>query len=394
MKPLTNNTLKILQIAPCYVDIYKETGGVANIIRQICLKLEQSKIPTVLICSNTELGRIVAKPDIIKYSDFLTIHIISQYKNPLLGPVNNIRSILKSTNNISVAHVHTCFSAITEYSVKHFIKNNIPCIFTPHGKLSPTMFENRKLFKQVYFNLFVRKYLNQVSQFITSSSNEIEYAKAMRLNGNFSFIYNGCTPVKIKDIFKNQWHLKPKSYLLFLGYLDSRKQPDLLIRAFSKAKVLKEFKLVLAGPDSYGFRQYLEALVVSLNLVIGKDVIFTDRVLGDVKWDLLHNAKALFLPSKGEGWPVVIAEAIGAQIPCVISKECNFSEINEMRLGIEVNDFSIENWASAIDDICYNDVFYNELKLNLYASKSLFTWDSITNDWINIYSKTIDEAGA
>ena len=27
-------------------------------------------------------------------------------------------------------------------------------------------------------------------QFITSSSNEIEYAKAMRLNGNFSFIYN------------------------------------------------------------------------------------------------------------------------------------------------------------------------------------------------------------
>ena len=54
--------MKIIQIAPCYVDIYNETGGVANIIRQICLYLEQKKINTVLICTNTELGKTLPNP--------------------------------------------------------------------------------------------------------------------------------------------------------------------------------------------------------------------------------------------------------------------------------------------------------------------------------------------
>jgi len=386
--------MKIVQIAPCYVDIHKETGGVANIIRQICLKLEQSQIPTVLICTNTELGRIVAEAGIIEYSDFLTIHIVSQHKNPLWVPKKKLNSILKSIGNISLAHVHTCFSAIAEYSSKYFTNNRIPWIFTPHGKLSPTLFENKKLIKQVYFNLFVRKHLIQANRIVASSSDEIEYAKAMGLKGPFSFLYNGYTPCLTNVAYKNQWHLPPKSYLLFLGYLELRKQPDLLIRAFSKSKAVKELKLVISGPDSYGFRQNLEDLIDSLNLIIGENILFTDRVIGQAKWDLLQNAKALFLPSKGEGWPVVIAEAIGAQIPCVISKECNFKEINQMQLGIEVPDFNIESWTTAIDDICFNTEHYKEFTLNLGASKNRFSWDSITNEWINIYKKTIDEARA
>lgn len=385
--------MKILQIAPCYVDISRETGGVANIVRQICLKLDQSKITTILICSNTELGKVVAKPEIIKYSDFLTVHIIKQHKNPLFGPTKILHSILKSIDNISLAHVHTCFSAITEYSMKHLTEKKIKCVFTPHGKLSPAMYKDKKFLKDVYFNFISKKNLNNVNAIVTSSSNEIDYAKALGIKSSYSYIYNGYTPVETKESFQKEWNLMPKSYLLFLGYLESRKQPDLLMRAFIKSKAIKKFKLVLAGPDSYGFKRTLEELAVSLNLVIGEHVIFTDRVQGQQKWDLLHNAKCLLLPSKGEGWPVVIAEAIGTQIPSVISKECNFSEIKKLGLGIEVSDFSIAKWVDAIDDICFNNDHHNEIKLNLIKSKNLFTWDSITQAWLNKYKKIIDETG-
>jgi len=384
--------MKILQIAPCYVDIYNETGGVANIVRQICLKLEKNRINTVLICSNTELGKTVARSGKIEYSDYLTIYVVKQYKNPLLGPTKKLHSILKLFDGISLAHIHTCFSAITEYSMKYLTGKNIPCIFTPHGKLSPSMYSNNKLFKDLYFRIKSKRNLNHVNSIVASSSNEINYMKALGINGQFSYIHNGYSHFDSIETHQNYWKLDSKSYLLFLGYLDPRKQPDLLIQAFSKSMARKNFKLVLAGPDLYGFRKTLEKLVKSENLEINKHVIFTDRVEGEAKWDLLKNAKGLFLSSKGEGWPVVIAEAIGAKIPCVISKECNFSEINQLQLGIEVSDFKIENWTSAIDQICSNKEQNVRFEINLNKFAEQFSWDSITNEWISKYKTMLNEA--
>ena len=50
-----------------------------------------------------------------------------------------------------LAHVHTCFSAISDYSMKYLIEKKINCVFTPHGKLSPAMYKDKKLLKDVYF---------------------------------------------------------------------------------------------------------------------------------------------------------------------------------------------------------------------------------------------------
>lgn len=380
--------MRIIQIAPCYVDMNSETGGVANIIRQICLYLEKNKIDTVLICSNTELGKTVAKPGFIKYSDNLSIYIVHQNQNPLLGPKKELLSVLESINDISIVHIHTCFSSITENSLKFFTKKKIPCIFTPHGKLSPTMFNNKGWFKKVYFNFISKKSINLVAKVVTSSINEIKYAQALGIKGQFTNIYNGYTPV---DTIKTESIYNSESYILFLGYLDPRKQPDLLIRAYKKSKAVKKFKLILAGPDSYGFQNKLQSLCDSLDLQIGNDVIFTGRVEGQKKWELLRSAKGLFLPSVGEGWPVVIAEAIGAEIPCVISKGCNFSEINSMKLGIEIDDFQIDKWAFAIDEICFNDELSKEYKYNLELYKKSFSWESITSEWIKIYNETVGE---
>lgn len=383
--------MKIIQIAPCYVDIKKETGGVANVVRQICLALEKKSISTVLICTDTELGKVVAKTGSVKFSDFLTIHIIKQPKYPILSSTTALLQILKSIDAISLVHIHTCFSVITEFSLNFFLNKKNPCIFTPHGKLSPLMYENKKRLKDIYFYLFLKKKLNLVHQVITNSSNEIEYAKAKGIKGTFSFIYSGYSDYSEGlESEPNLYHLKPKSYLLFLGYLESRKQPDLLIKAYQKSKAFEKYKLVLAGPDSYGFRMYLEQIIAALNLKIGKDVLFTDRVVGKSKWDLLRNAKGLFLPSKGEGWPVVIAEAIGAEIPCVITKECNFSEIKTMKLGIEVKDHSEEEWAKAIDEICFNKQLNEEIKNNLSHYKDSFSWTVITEKWINSYRTIIN----
>lgn len=382
--------MKILQVAPCYVDIFNETGGVANVVRQICLHLEENKIETILICSNTELGKIVANPRIINFSEYLTVYIINQYKNPLLGPTNDLKSLLKSFSDISIVHIHTCFSVITDYSLKYFVKQKIPVVFTPHGKLSPTMFSKNRILKTIYFNIILKQNIAQINSFITNSVNEIYYAKNLGISCHFSYIYNGYENLYLNSSDKNYFNLKEKSFLLFLGYLDPRKQPDLLIKAFAKSKAKRQYKLVLAGPDSYGYKNNLEALSKSLGLKLNDEIIFTGRVQGESKFYLLKNAKALILPSKGEGWPVVIAEAIGAKIPIIISKECNFSEINVLKLGIEVSDFDINSWTAAIDEICFNIELYKSFQDALEKYSRFFSWDYITTQWQTKYLEIIN----
>jgi glycosyltransferase involved in cell wall biosynthesis len=383
--------MKILHIAPCFVDIDNESGGVSNIIRQICLKLEKKGINTILICTNTFLGKIVCEPRSIKYSKFLTIHIIKQNKFPLFGPIYPIKSLLETIDNIDLVHIHTNFSIICDFSIKYYTKNKIPSIFTPHGKLSPTIFSNFLLLKYVYFHLFSFSYLKNITQIISSSSNEMKYLyKLGFINNNNYFIHNGFS------IFNNpisktyNFGLSKKKYLLFLGYLDPRKQPDLLIKAYAESIAKEKYSLVFAGADSYDFKKNLVKLVELYN--IKDNVKFIGHVNNEFKCHLLENAKVLILPSKGEGWPLVIAEAIGAKLPMILSKECNFSEIKNYKIGIEVADFNIKNWTNAIDEVCFNDKVYFEYEKNLDNCFNNFSWDYITNLWLTKYKEIYDKS--
>ena len=59
----------------------------------------------------------------------------------------------------------------------------------------------------------------------------------------------------------------PEPYLLSLAYLDPRKSPELLIRAYARvAQELGRWKLALVGPDTYGLGDSLRALVRELGL--------------------------------------------------------------------------------------------------------------------------------
>jgi hypothetical protein len=84
------NESPIIQICPCYVDLEHETGGVANIVRQICLQLVKQRKHVLLLCGNRELGKVKASPGCARINDFLTVEILDQKSHPLLGPTNEL----------------------------------------------------------------------------------------------------------------------------------------------------------------------------------------------------------------------------------------------------------------------------------------------------------------
>ena len=124
---------------------------------------------------------------------------------------------------------------------------------------------------------------------------------------------------------------KKKPIVLFVGRLDSVKQPWHVIKAFVKVKErVHNAELWLAGNGPE--RKKLERLVIDMN--IGDCVKF----LGFVKNidSLYDEARVLVMTSKSEAFPCVLVETLAHCVPVVISdipggaRECISKEMGDI----------------------------------------------------------------
>ncbi|HUG46684.1 MAG TPA: glycosyltransferase [Sphingomicrobium sp.] len=113
-----------------------------------------------------------------------------------------------------------------------------------------------------------------------------------------------------------------RDYFLFLSRIHPKKGCDLLIRSFASfAARMPETDLVIAGPDQPGWSVELESLAKSLG--ISERIHWPGMVQGRTKWGAYHGATAFILPSHHENFGIVVAEAMAAGKPVLISDKIN-----------------------------------------------------------------------
>lgn len=377
--------LHIIQVAPCFVDLQQETGGVANVVRQISLLLQQRGHAVTLICTNTELRKVVARPSSFVSPEGIAVHVVDQYPNPLLGPQHKVfqaltKAIQKSNSQQTVAHVHTCFSNFTECAMGAFTKHKIPFVFSPHGKLSPNMFGKYKWAKFLWWILIAHRKIKFANVIGLLAETEAILLPKLSLSNKSRIIPNGFSSVPVEEDFTAEL---PDKYILFLGYLDPRKQPDFLVRAFSLSATSGTHKLLLVGPDGYKFGDVVRE--VANNYQVNDKVIYFGPAYGQAKWRALRGASCLCLPSLGEGHPIVLCEALGAGIPSIYSEHCNFPEVAREGAGIELANFSGQAWADAIDLAVLNENVHKDMVKSAVHLSSKYTWDAAVDKWESLY---------
>jgi glycosyltransferase involved in cell wall biosynthesis len=116
--------------------------------------------------------------------------------------------------------------------------------------------------------------------------------------------------------------LADKPFLLFLGRIHPKKGCDILVEAFAQiAAAHPEIHLVIAGPDPNGLRATIEP--VARAAAMEERIHWPGMLSDDVKWGALRACKALVLPSHQENFGVVVAEALAAGRPVLISDQVN-----------------------------------------------------------------------
>ena len=259
-------------------------------------------------------------------------------------------------------------------------RRGIPFVFTPHGKLSGHMLDKRSVVKRMWWSLIARRLVRRASAVAVSGSVEAGRFPSLGLSQEFVVIPNGYEVPSSASIHARTTE---EPYILFLGYLDPRKQPEFLVRAFARSKARGSHKLLIVGPDAYGHEATVRRAIETCGIA-GRVAILGPKY-GTEKWELLRQAACLCLPSRGEGLPVVLCEALGAGLPAVYSKACNFPEIRAQGAGVELDRFAEPEWAEAIDRVCLDQ----EVRANMAAAANRmgpdYSWERIVGRWRDLY---------
>jgi glycosyltransferase involved in cell wall biosynthesis len=212
-------------------------------------------------------------------------------------------------------------------------RSTVPYVVFPHGMLDPWFRVGRPLkhmAKQMLWLISEGPLLANAGAVLFTTEDEMvravdafrPYDVRGRVVGYGTADLEGDPAIQRAAFRRAVSALAGRPFLLFLGRIHRKKGCDILVEAFARiAAAHPELDLVIAGPDSDGLRAAIEATAEAAG--VAERIHWPGMLSGDVKWGALRDCKALVLPSHQENFGVVVAEALAAGRPVLISDQVN-----------------------------------------------------------------------
>ncbi|HEX9339688.1 MAG TPA: glycosyltransferase [Thermoplasmata archaeon] len=214
----------------------------------------------------------------------------------------------------------------------------VPFVVQPRGSLSE--YALRGFAKRVFDFLFRRTIVSRTTLAIALTPAEKREMIARGFEESQTevipnFVTGPSFDLPTRKAARRHIGLPPnRPVILFLGRLHAAKGIERLISAFADVRrILPESILVVAGPDE-GRLADLLGHSRSLNL---PDVLFPGPLHSDLKWLALRAADVFCLPSRSEGFPRVLLEAMVVGTPVVLSNQVHIQYLAEEGAALFVN---------------------------------------------------------
>ena len=205
-------------------------------------------------------------------------------------------------------------------------KRGIPIVISPRGMLDPWALSVKKWKKRLGLALYQRSDLRRAAAFHVTSDAESRHVRDFGLPQPIIQAANGvnlpsCSAVRAKASEGNIHKA------LFLSRLHPGKGLLMLADAWAQLKPLN-WKMVVAGPDSYGHKATVEARLQALGIENSWE--FVGELNDEAKWRALSDADLFIHPSASENFGISIAEALATGVPVITTKGCPWAEIQNM----------------------------------------------------------------
>lgn len=291
--------------------------------------------------------------------------------------------------HIELIHIHGIWMA-SQWAALYIAKeNHLPCVVSAHGMLEPWLWNNQgilqKIKKLIYFNCFFRPAIGSNVTFHSITPFEQQHYNE-QVPGFKTVVIPNATIVPLKGKLQNQTF---DHSFLFLGRIHPKKGVDLLIEAFSKAKLDSEWHLYIVGPDSVPvYTQQLKKLVFTLG--IQDQVIFTGALFQNDKEKIIQNAWAMVTPSYSEVVGMVNLEAAMQYVPSITTFETGLWDWEEGG-GILVHP-DVEQLTAALKNAANwskeERLERGQRSFNFVAHK--YSWQAVLPKWVDFYTSLVE----
>lgn len=350
-------------------------GGVGTVIKNlITYQIDKGYKVGILYIENSkdELSFFAELMDKIEIITFKRPNI--KGINTLLGiPMRKIYLQLQKeypTENI-IFHAHNTVAVGILSRIQY-----VPLLCTLHGINSSKTLGSQQSMKWI---------LNKLQDFnkpiISVSKNTAEHYFKGQLDNNRVKIINNGVKVERKTVNKKKDYFN----IGYVSYIDDLKGWKFLFEAFVMLTrdYSKKVKLTIAGEGSLNQVNELKSLIKYHKL---EDVVFYQGYVNNAEEKIFPYLDVLVLPSKSEGMPMTILEALGNGVPVLATAVGGIPEVlkdgyNGMFIKRDVSDI-----YSKLRVMVDNKNIYNSIKNNAYPSYlENFTLEAMGKKYDEIY---------
>lgn len=265
--------------------------------------------------------------------------------------------------------------------LKYLMKNSLPTIAMLHNDTSRYFNDNSSKLQISAFNL--------VDCIQILDKNKVNLVKTYC--PNIPVIYIPNTIEKIKREFK--FDTKHVFKIINVGALTKEiKRQHIIIEAFNKIK--KDFANwnieFVGGTKTENGKQYKEEMLKYIDKNNLKNNIFFAGVSSNVMNKLVE-ADIFAFPSKSEGMPLALIEAMSVGLPAIGFKSC--PGVNEIIVDGE-NGFlcedSVDDFAQKLKILMEDNILRSKMGDNAKISVKQFSPEIVWNQWENLMKEVID----
>lgn len=208
---------------------------------------------------------------------------------------------------------------------------------------------------------------------------------APRTNGKIKRIYNGVDQDKfLRDYMTSQLlplQLRDKFFVLHVGSFERVKGQDILLKAFKKLNEQHpEMHLLLVGRNG-SFMGEVERIIEVLGL--SEKVYILTNVKHEEIPALMKSAYFIVLPSRSEGFPLVLLESAMSNRAVIASRTGGIPElIRDRENGLLVDPENHDQLASAMAEMVADSQLRNRLAEKLTNTVSMgFSWEKTAREY-------------
>jgi len=359
---------------PAYCRLLCDGLGRAGIASTVLCRPGPNKTQHALVSAHYPAGRLP-----FMLSDFVQLH----------------RFLRRHRSSIHAVVLYGGFSPYNAVAALISRWSGTPYVLSPDGTIAPAVMRHgRRLLKQVYFRVVERRILSNAAAIRVLSDFEHRCLQNLRVRTPMFLAREAPGPEVLSAARTHGRRRTAARHFLFLGRLDIwQKGLDHLLIAFAAS--LRESDrgqhLTLVGPPEPGALAELHHHCRRLELTVGREVTIGPPVHGEAKWQLFERADVFIHPSRNEGIPRSVLEALTLGLPVLITPETNLGTVvAEARAGWCVpasSDGVARGIQHALD--CPDIAARSEAAARL--ASDLLEWDIIAADFARGMSTALSE---